>query len=84
MSTTKQMVDAQAKLWNEWSHARKHIIPGWKLEVILKENANLKSQLKRLEGRYGVAQDQLTNLLQILDDNEIVVNSQDIIHGRKK
>lgn len=49
MSKHKEMVDAQAKLWNDWSHAHPHLMPGWKLDFVLNENHRLKVHIKRLE-----------------------------------
>lgn len=49
MSKHKETVDAQAKLWNDWSHAHPHLMPGWKLDFILNENTKMKVHIRRLE-----------------------------------
>jgi hypothetical protein len=43
VSNTKQIIDAQSKLWNDWSHANKHL-----LEMLLNENDRLNERIKRL------------------------------------
>jgi hypothetical protein len=45
----KEIVDAQAKVWNDWNHAHPHLMPGWKLEFIIRENQKLKIHVRRLE-----------------------------------
>lgn len=49
MNKHKEMVDAQAKIWNQWSHVYPHLMPGFRLDSVLNENHRLKIHVRRLE-----------------------------------